>query len=36
MAKEHPIMVVKARMWLPIGKPEDILKAEIALKNLEN
>lgn len=36
MAKEHPIRVVKAKMWLPIGKPEDILKAEAVLKNLEN
>jgi NDP-sugar pyrophosphorylase family protein len=36
MAKEHPIKAVKAKMWLPIGKPEDILKAEAVLKNLEN
>jgi len=36
MAKEHPIRVVKAKMWLPIGKPEDILKAEAVLKELKN
>lgn len=36
MAKEHPIKAVKARMWLPIGRPEDILKAEATLKNIEN
>jgi UDP-N-acetylglucosamine diphosphorylase / glucose-1-phosphate thymidylyltransferase / UDP-N-acetylgalactosamine diphosphorylase / glucosamine-1-phosphate N-acetyltransferase / galactosamine-1-phosphate N-acetyltransferase len=33
MAKEHPIKVVKAKMWIPIGTPDDILKAEAALKN---
>lgn len=36
MAKEHPIKVIKTNMWLPISKPEDILKAEAALKNLKN
>lgn len=33
MAKEHPIKAIKAKMWLPIGKPEDIPKAEAVLKD---
>jgi NDP-sugar pyrophosphorylase family protein len=28
LAQEHPIMVVKQELWLPIGYPEDIAKAE--------
>ena len=36
MAKDYQIKSIKAKMWLPIGKPEDILKAETVLKNLEN
>lgn len=36
MAKYHKVMAVKAGFWVPIGAPEDIEKAEIALKKLGN
>lgn len=28
MAKKNPVKVLKTNMWLPIGKPEDLEKAE--------
>ena len=31
-AKDHPIAVVEQRLWIPIGYPEDITKAEQTLK----
>lgn len=33
MAKEHPVEVVKAKFWHPIGYPEDIKKARKIIKN---
>jgi UDP-N-acetylglucosamine diphosphorylase / glucose-1-phosphate thymidylyltransferase / UDP-N-acetylgalactosamine diphosphorylase / glucosamine-1-phosphate N-acetyltransferase / galactosamine-1-phosphate N-acetyltransferase len=34
MAKEHPISVIKANFWLPIGYPEDLEKAGPIMKGL--
>lgn len=34
LAKDHEIMAVKADFWFPIGYPEDLQKAEEALKYL--
>jgi len=31
-AKEYPIAVVEQNLWIPIGYPEDIEKAETILK----
>ncbi len=33
-AKEYPIAVVEQQLWIPIGYPEDIEKAEAILSNL--
>ncbi|MEK9152404.1 MAG: sugar phosphate nucleotidyltransferase [Patescibacteria group bacterium] len=32
MAKDHPITIIKASFWFPIGFPEDLPAAEAALK----
>lgn len=32
LAKDHEVKVVRASFWLPIGYPEDIQKAEAALR----
>jgi NDP-sugar pyrophosphorylase family protein len=32
MAKDHPISVIKAHFWLPIGYPEDLEKAGRIIK----
>ncbi len=34
MAKEHPVVVVEQPLWIPVGYPEDIPKAEAKLKEL--
>ncbi len=34
MASEHPIMVVEQPLWIPVGYPEDIAKAEERLREL--
>jgi len=31
-AKKYPVMVVEQQLWIPIGYPEDIAKAEVLLK----
>ncbi|HTM69192.1 MAG TPA: nucleotidyltransferase family protein [Candidatus Binatia bacterium] len=36
MAKDHPIAILKAGFWLPIGYPEDLEKAEQALRTRSN
>ena len=33
-AKDYPIAVVEQNLWIPIGYPEDIAKAESVLSNL--
>lgn len=33
MAKEYPVKVVEQELWIPVGCPEDIPKAEEILKN---
>ena len=33
-ARKYPVAVVEEHLWLPIGYPEDIAKAEVALANL--
>jgi NDP-sugar pyrophosphorylase family protein len=33
-AKDYPIAVVEQNLWIPIGYPEDIEKAEAILSNL--
>jgi NDP-sugar pyrophosphorylase family protein len=35
-AKTHPVMVVKQDLWIPVGKPEDIEKAETVLCSTNN
>ena len=35
LAKEHEVKVVRANFWLPIGYPEDLKKAEAALRKQE-
>lgn len=32
MAREHPIATVEAKLWIPIGTPEDLARAEAILK----
>lgn len=34
LAKEHPVMVIDQPVWIPVGYPEDIAKAEAKLKDL--
>lgn len=34
-AKDYPIVVVEQQLWIPIGYPEDITKAEKILLNLD-
>ena len=34
LAKEHPVMVIEQPIWIPVGYPEDIEKAEARLKEL--
>jgi bifunctional UDP-N-acetylglucosamine pyrophosphorylase/glucosamine-1-phosphate N-acetyltransferase len=34
LAKEHPVMVIEQPLWIPVGYPEDIPKAEAKLKEL--
>lgn len=34
LAKNHEVIAVKANFWLPIGYPEDLKKAEAALRNV--
>jgi len=34
-AKDHPVKIIMQDLWLPIGYPEDIQKAESALKALK-
>lgn len=34
LAQEHPIMVVEQPLWIPVGYPEDIPRAEAKLKEL--
>lgn len=34
LAKEHPIKVIEQPVWIPVGYPEDIPKAEALLKEL--
>jgi bifunctional UDP-N-acetylglucosamine pyrophosphorylase/glucosamine-1-phosphate N-acetyltransferase len=35
LALHHPVKVVRADWWMPIGYPEDLAKAEEFLKNVE-
>lgn len=35
LAKEHPVMVIEQPLWIPVGYPEDIPKAEAKLKELK-
>lgn len=35
LAKEHPVMVVEQPLWIPVGYPEDIEKAEAMLRDIE-
>ena len=32
LAKDHPIMVIEQPLWIPVGYPEDIARAEAKLK----
>ncbi|MGB4076635.1 MAG: sugar phosphate nucleotidyltransferase [Minisyncoccia bacterium] len=34
LAKEHPVMVIEQPLWIPVGYPEDIAKAEARLKEI--
>lgn len=34
LAKDHPITVIEQPIWIPVGYPEDIAKAEARLKEL--
>lgn len=34
LAKDHPVMVIEQPLWIPVGYPEDIPKAEAKLKDL--
>ncbi len=34
LAKDHPVMVIEQPVWIPVGYPEDIPKAEAKLKEL--
>lgn len=34
LAKEHPVIVVEQPLWIPVGFPDDIAKAEAKLKEL--
>ena len=34
LAREFPVQVITQTMWIPIGYPEDIPKAELYLKNI--
>ncbi len=34
LAKEHPVAVIEQPVWIPVGYPEDIPKAEARLKEL--
>jgi UDP-N-acetylglucosamine diphosphorylase / glucose-1-phosphate thymidylyltransferase / UDP-N-acetylgalactosamine diphosphorylase / glucosamine-1-phosphate N-acetyltransferase / galactosamine-1-phosphate N-acetyltransferase len=34
LAKEHPITVIEQPVWIPVGYPDDITKAESQLKSL--
>lgn len=34
LAKDHPVMVIDQPLWIPVGYPEDIPKAEARLKEL--
>ena len=34
-AKDHSIMVVEQPLWIPVGYPEDIAKAEAILRDIE-
>lgn len=34
-AKDHPVMVVEQPLWIPVGYPEDIAKAEAILRDIE-
>lgn len=34
LAKDHPVMVIEQPIWIPVGYPEDIPKAEAKLKEL--
>lgn len=36
MAKDHPIAIVKAAFWCPIGYPEDLEKATATLERRQN
>jgi dTDP-glucose pyrophosphorylase len=33
-AKEYPIAVVEQDLWIPVGYPEDIIKAEAIIDSL--
>lgn len=35
LAQEHPIVVIEQPLWIPVGYPEDIARAEERLKSLE-
>lgn len=34
LSKEHPVMVIEQPLWIPVGYPEDIPRAEAKLKEL--
>lgn len=34
LAKDHPVMVIEQPLWIPVGYPEDIPRAEARLKEL--
>lgn len=34
LAKDHPVMIIEQPVWIPVGYPEDIPKAEQKLKEL--
>lgn len=36
MNKDYPIFVERASLWIPVGYPEDLTKAEEILKNLHS
>lgn len=36
LAKEHSIVVVRQPLWIPVGYPEDIARAEELLKKIED
>ncbi len=34
LSKDHSMMVIEQPLWIPVGYPEDVAKAEAILKDL--